>query len=134
MTTIESLRTLTYPGTYMPAVAGPAERRNVLLVETAAGPEGIAVHPFLLCQDWDKRVVIHWEDDHASHTFTVLEIVTDGTDRFEFVREDEPPGNVTLTPLTFERFEREYRSQDPEAGNVPGFENEEQFRRWFLPG
>ncbi len=134
MTTIESLRTLTYPSTYMPAVAGPAERRNVLLVETVAGPEGIAVHPFLLCQDWDKRVVIHWEDDHGSHTFTVLEIVADATDRFEFVREDEPSGRVTLTPLTFERFEREYRPYDPEAGNVPGFESEEQFRRWFLPG
>jgi len=36
--------------------------------------------------------------------------------------------------MTYEQFEREYRSRDPEAGNVPRFENDEQFRRWFLPG
>ncbi len=134
MTTMDSVRALAYPRTCMPAASGTAEHRNVLLVETDRGAEGIALHPFLLCQDWDKRVVIHWEDDHGSHTFTVLEIVADGAHRFEFVREDEPSGRVTLTPLTFERFEREYRPLDPEAGNVPGFESEEQFRRWFLPG
>jgi hypothetical protein len=134
MTTMDSLRGLTYPSTYMPAVAGPAERRNVLLVESAAGTEGVAVHPFLLCQDWDQRVVIHWEDDHASRTFTVLNITADADDLFEFVREDEPAGTVRLTPMSYEQFEREYRSRDPEAGNVPRFENDEQFRRWFLPG
>ncbi len=134
MTTMDSVRALAYPVTCMPVVAGTAEHRNVLLVETDGGAEGIALHPFLLCQDWDKRVVIHWEDDHGSHTYTVLQIVVDNTDRFEFVREDEPAGRVALTVLTFERFEREYRSQDPDAGSVPQFESEEQFRRWFLPG
>lgn len=133
MTTMAHMRELTYPRTYMPAVAGPVERRNVLLVETAAGAEGIAVHPFLLCQDWDKRVVIHWEDDHGSQTCTILDIITDIEDAFEFVRDAEPSA-VRLTPLSFDRFEREYRSRDPEAGSVPRFESEEQFRHWFLPG
>lgn len=134
MTTMQELQELAYPGTRMPLVAGPAENRNVLLVETERGPEGIALHPFLLCQDWDKRVVIHWEDDHGSRTYTVLGIAADAADRFEFEREDEPAGTVRLTPLNFERFEQEYRAHDPEAGNVPRFENEEQFRRWFLQG
>ena len=134
MMTMAQLRELRYPGTYMPRVAGPAEHRNVLLVETESGAEGVAVHPFLLCQDWDQRVVIHWEDDHGSSTFTVIDVVLDSDDRFEFVREEAPGGRVTLTPLSFERFEQEYRSRDPEAGSVPRFESEDQFRRWFLPG
>lgn len=134
MTTIERLKQLPYPGTYKPLVAGPAERRNVLLVEGDAGPEGIAVHPLLLCQDWDKRVVVHWEDDRGAYTYSVSDVLADAEDRFEFVREEAPGGSVRLTPLSFERFEREYRPLHPDAGNVPHFESEAQFRRWFLPG
>jgi hypothetical protein len=134
MTSMQKLQALPYPATYMPRVAGPPAERNVLLVETAAGPEGVAVRPFLLCQDWDQRVVIHWEDDRGSYTFTVLDVTEDSAERFAFNRVDEPAGAVWLTPLTCERFEREWRSRDPDAGSVPRFESEEQFRRWFLPG
>lgn len=134
MATMMDLQALAYPRTYMPAVAGPADRRNVLLVETAAGAEGVAVRPFLLCQDWDRRVVIHWEDDHRSYTYTVTDVLMDTPERFEFRREDAPAGLVTLTPLGFDRFEREFRARDPEAGSVPRFESEDQFRRWFLQG
>jgi hypothetical protein len=131
---MQDLRELAYPRTMMPAVAGIADHRNVLLVESDSGPEGIAVRPFLLCQDWDKRVVIHWEDDRGSYTFTVTDVVADEPGKFEFIRADEPAGRVWLTPLTFERFESEWRNRDPEAGNVPQFDSEDQFRRWFLPG
>jgi len=134
MATMSELQALAYPRTYMPAVAGPADRRNVLLIETAAGAEGVAVRPFLLCQDWDQRVVIHWEDDHGSYTYTVIDVLADTPERFEFLREGAPGERVILTPLGFARFERELRNRDPEAGNVPLFETEEQFRRWFLPG
>ncbi|HEY7293625.1 MAG TPA: hypothetical protein VH916_01235 [Dehalococcoidia bacterium] len=134
MATMQELRGLVYPRTYMPAVAGPAGDRAVLLVETESGPEGVALRPILLCQDWDGRVVIHWEDDRGSCTYTVLDVTEDSAARFAFERADEPAGAVWLTPLSYERFEREWRSRDPEAGNVPRFESEEQFRRWFLPG
>ncbi len=134
MATIEDLRALAYPRTYTPAVAGPAGERAVLFVETERGPEGVAVRPILLCQDWDGRVVIHWEDDRGSRTYTVLDVTEDSPQRFAFARADEPAGAVWLTPLSFERFESEWRSLDPEAGNVPRFESEEQFRRFFLPG
>ncbi|MHB8574571.1 MAG: hypothetical protein ACYDCQ_04495 [Dehalococcoidia bacterium] len=132
MTTMTELQALAYPRTYTPLVAGPPERRNVLLVEAAGGPEGVAVRPLLLCQDWDQRVVIHWEDDHDSSTYTVLDVVDDSAERFTFQR-DEPAGTVSLTPLDFRRFEREYRTAlDPDAGNVPRFESDDQFRRWYL--
>lgn len=134
MTTMERLKQIAYPGTYMPLVAGPAERRNVLLVESDAGPEGIAVRPFLLCQDWDNRVVIHWEDDRGAYTYTVVDVLADAEDGLAFVREEPPSGTVRLTPLSYERFEREFRPLHPDAGNVPQFESEEQFRRWYLPG
>lgn len=134
MVTLARVQALPYPQTYRPAVAGTAEHRHVLLVETEAGPEGVAVHPFLLCQDWDGRVVVHWEDDRGSYTYTVLDIVVDTDERFEFAREDAPQGRVWLTPLTYPRFEREFRSRHPEAANGAPFESEEQFRRWYLPG
>lgn len=134
MATIEDLRALAYPRTYTPAVAGPAGDRHVLLVESPAGPEGVAVRPILLCQDWDGRVVIHWQDDRGSVTYTVLDVAEDSPERFAFTRADAPGGAVWLTPCSFERFEREWRSRDPDAGSVPSFESEEQFRRWFLPG
>jgi len=126
------LRELRYPANYCPAVAGPPEHRNVLLVETEAGAEGLALHPLLLCQDWDRRVVIHWEDHQRAHTFTVVDILTDTPERFEFLSESEPPVYVRLTPLSLERFEREFRDQYAEAGALPSFETEEQFRHWFL--
>ncbi len=131
MTTMESLRQLPYPGTYMPAVSGPPDRRNVLVAEGAAGPEGIALRPFLLCQDWDRRVVIHWEDDRGSYTYTVTDVLEDTPERFTFTREDAPGGTVTLTPLTRERFEALFRQRDG-AQQIPQFDTDEQFRRWFL--
>jgi len=134
MASMQELRTLAYPRTYTPAVAGTPDKRNVLLVESAAGSEGVAVRPMLLCQDWDQRVVIHWSDDRGSYTFTVSDVLEDTSERFSFLRQDEPAGQVSLTPLTFERFERELRSRDPDAGNVPRFLTDDQFRRWFLPG
>ena len=132
MTAMARLRTLAYPASYIPTVAGPLERRHVLLVETEAGPEGIALHPLLLYQDWDGRVVIHWEDHQGAYTFTVVDILVDTPECFEFLSESEPPVYVRLTPLTLERFEREFRDQYAEAGAFPGFETEEQFRHWFL--
>ena len=131
MTTMSDLRALAYPRTYTPLVAGPAERRNVLLVESETRAEGIAVRPLLLCQDWDDRVVVHWEDDHGSSTYTVVDVIEDTAERFAFRRE-EPAGTISLTPLHFQRFEREIRTLDPDAGNVPRFASEDQFRRWYL--
>ncbi|MGI8551823.1 MAG: hypothetical protein ACR2PL_13705 [Dehalococcoidia bacterium] len=132
MTTMQQLQDLPYPDRYMPAAAGPPKRRNVLLVETDAGPEGIALHPLLLCQDWDRRVVIHWEDDRRAYTFTVVDIVHDTPEQFEFLSEGEPPIRVRLTPLSHDRFERELGQQYAEAGAIPSFETDEQFRHWFL--
>ena len=63
MSTFEEMQSLAYPQTYSPVVAGRVEHRNILLVESNRGVEGVALRPFLLCQDWDNRVVIHWEDD-----------------------------------------------------------------------
>jgi hypothetical protein len=133
---MQSLRELTYPATYTPPVAGPANARNVLLVEGGHGPEGIAVRPLLLCQDWDQRVVIHWEDDRGSSTYTVADVLTDTPERFSFVRvvDGSSAERVDLTPLTFERYEREVRPRDPETGNIPRFESQEQFRRYFVAG
>ncbi len=133
MTTMDQLRGLAYPRTYTPLVAGPAEHRRVLLVESEQGPEGVAVRPLLLCQDWDGRVVVHWEDDRGSYTYTVTDVLEDTPERLAF-RRDDPPGSVTLTPLDYQRFEREYRPLHPDAGNLPRFETEDQFRRWYLPG
>lgn len=130
-TTMQALRQLPYPGTYMPAVAGPPDRRRVLLASSAEGPEGIALRPFLLCQDWDQRVVIHWEDDHGSTTYTVSDVIADTPERFEFVREDPPGGTVTLRPLSLEEFETIFRQRD-DAQQIPRFGSEEQYRRWFL--
>ena len=133
---MESLRALTYPATYTPAVAGPAAARNVLLVEGRHGPEGIAVRPLLLCQDWDGRVVIHWEDDRGSYTYTVADVLSDTPERFAFVRalDGGSAERIDLTPLSYERYEREVRPRDPETGNIPRFESQEQFRRYFVAG
>lgn len=132
MTTMERLKQLAYPDAYSPAVSGPPDRRNVLMVETDAGPEGLALHPILLCQDWDHRVVIHWEDTQGAHTFTVLDVLVDRPDRFEFLSEGDPPVYVRLTPMTHQRFEREFRDRFAETGALPRFESDEQFRHWFL--
>ena len=45
---------------------------------------------FLLCQDWDGRVVIHWQDDRGSVTYTVTDVTEDSAERFAFARADEP--------------------------------------------
>jgi hypothetical protein len=135
--TMESLRALAYPATYVPAVAGPAGARNVLLIEAGSGPEGIAVRPLLLCQDWDARVVIHWEDDRGSYTYTVSDVLSDTAERFAFMRLSDENGaaeRVDLTPLSYERYESEVRPRDPETGNIPRFESQEQFRRYFAAG
>lgn len=135
--TMESLRALAYPATYTPAVAGPTHARNVLLIESGRGPEGIAVRPLLLCQDWDSRVVIHWEDDRGSSTYTVGDLLSDTPERFAFIRIDDGDGSserFDLTPLSYERYERDVRPRDPETGNIPRFESQEQFRRYFIAG
>ena len=135
--TMESLRALAYPATYVPAAAGTPGARNVLLVEAGRGPEGIAVRPLLLCQDWDGRVVIHWEDDRGSSTYTVADVLSDTPERFAFVRLGDNDGSaerVDLTPLSYERYESEVRPRDPETGNIPRFESQEQFRRYFAAG
>ena len=134
-TTMERLRALAYPATYTPEVAGPPTARNVLLVESEEGIEGLAVRPLLLCQDWDGRVVVHWEDHHGSYTYTVADVLVDTPERFEFLRAEDdaaPPRRVWLTPLTFERYERDVRPRDPETGSIPRFESQEQFRRYFV--
>jgi hypothetical protein len=132
MTSMARLRELSYPTSYMPAVAGAPEQRNVLLVETDAGPEGIALRPLLVCQDWDRRVLIHWVDHQRSYTFTVLDLLADMPECLEFLSEGEPPVYVRLTPLTLDRFEREIRDRALESEAIPRFATEDQFRRWFL--
>lgn len=132
--TMERLEAMPYPATYMPEVAGAAGRREVLLVETGGGPEGIAVRPFLLCQDWDHRVVVHWEDDRQSYTYTVTNVIADTPERFEFLRGGDGAARMWLTPLTYEQFERDYRARFPETGGIPRFESQEQFRRHFVGG
>src|SRR5829696_9766392 len=75
MVTVEELRqSLPYPQTYTPQVALKA----ALSMERQPGVGiDLVLRPYILCQDWDKRVFIHWKDSRGVRTLEITRILED---------------------------------------------------------
>jgi hypothetical protein len=130
MATVEELRqTLPYPQTYAPRVARDAALS--LVREPGAGLE-LVLHAYLLCQDWDKRVFIHWKDAHSAHTLEITRILEDTPERFCFHANEEEPVTYTLTPLTVDCFDRCFREGYERQGHVPEFPDAAALHAWLL--
>lgn len=130
MTTVDELRqTLPYPHTYTPKVAAHAALS--LTREPGVGV-ALALKPFLLCQDWDKRVVIHWRDTDKGRTMAITRILEDSEERFSFHADEQEPATYVLTPLTLECFASHFRDGYERQGNVPDFRNEAALSAWLL--
>ena len=130
MTTIDELRqTLPYPQTYTPRVAQDAAL--CLDRDPGTGSE-LALLAYLLCQDWDKRVFIHWKDSRQAHTREVTRILEDTAERFCFRASEAEPVTYTLTPLTVECFNRFMREGYERQGHVPEFADQASLHAWLL--
>lgn len=134
MATIEELRqTLPYPQPYTPVVESAPGRPTALQVEQEpGGVPGLALRATVLCQDWDKRVVIHWIDEQGSHTLEMTRIIEDTPERFRFRASEEQATVYTLTPLTLETFNRYFREDYERVGHVPDFADEATLHQWLL--
>ncbi len=130
MATIEELRqTLPYPQTYTPRVA--ANTAVCMERQPGAGID-LVLHPYLLCQDWDKRVFFHWKDSHQAHTLEITRIVEDTPERFIFRASEDEPVTYTLSALTVEMFDRYFREGYERQGNVPDFTSQSALHAWLL--
>jgi hypothetical protein len=130
MATIDEIReTLTYPNTYTPRVA---EGRAVTLTRRPGAGVELALRPYLLCQDWDKRVVIHWTDNHGPHSLEVTRIMEDTPERFSFHANEPELIEYRLEPLTRELFDRELRGGYHRQGHVPDFADDAALSAWLL--
>ena len=130
MATIEELRqSLPYPQTYTPAVAQNA----ALALERVPGVGvDLVLKPYILCQDWDKRVVIHWKNNRGVRTLEITRIVEDTPERFSFHANEETVVTYTLTPLTIECFDESLREQFERQGHVPDFQDRAALHSWLL--
>jgi hypothetical protein len=130
MATVEELRhTLPYPQTYTPKVAVKA----ALSMERDPGVGiDLVLKPFILCQDWDKRVVIHWKDGRGVRTVEITRILEDTPGRFSFHANEEIPVTYTLSPLTIECFNKTLRESYERQGHVPEFTDEAALHAWLL--
>lgn len=130
MATIEQLRQdLPYPQTYTPLVAQQA----ALAMEREPGVGiDLVLKPYILCQDWDKRVFIHWKDNRGVRTLEITRIMEDTPERFSFHANEEVPVTYTLTPLTLACFNSTLRDGYERQGNVPDFQDEAALHAWLL--
>jgi hypothetical protein len=130
MVTIDELRhNLPYPQTYTPEVA----RKAALSMEREPGVGiDLVLKPYILCQDWDKRVFIHWKDSRGVRTLEITRILEDTPQRFSFHANEEIPVTYTLTPLTLECFNGTLRESYERQGNVPDFADEAALHAWLL--
>jgi hypothetical protein len=130
MATIEELRqSLPYPQTYTPQVAAGAA---VTMARQPGAAHELVLHPYLLCQDWDKRVFFHWKDSHQAHTLEITRIVEDTPERFVFRASEDEPVTYTLTSLTIEAFDRYFREEYERRGSVPDFPTQAALHAWLL--
>ena len=130
MATIEELRqTLPDPQTYTPRVAANAA---VMMERQPGAVHELVLHPFLLCQDWDKRVFLHWKDSHQAHTLEITRIVEDSPERFVFRASEDEPVTYAVTPLTLETFDRYFREGYERQGSVPDFATQAALHAWLL--
>lgn len=130
MATIEELRqTLPYPQTYTPKVA---EKVALSLERDPGRGIELVLRPYILCQDWDKRVFIHWKDSRGVRTLEITRIIEDSPGRFQFHANEEVPVTYTLTPLTLACFNDALRESYERQGNVPDFTDEAALHAWLL--
>jgi len=130
MATVEELRaSLPYPQTYTPAVAQNA----ALAMERDPGTGiDLVLKPYILCQDWDKRVFIHWKDSRGVRTVEITRIVEDTPERFSFHANEEITVTYTLTPLTIDCFNTTLRDTFERQGPVPDFQDQAALHAWLL--
>jgi hypothetical protein len=130
MVTVEELRhSLPYPQTYTPTVAQQA----ALTMERDPGVGiDLVLKPYVLCQDWDKRVFIHWKDSRCVHTLEITRILDDTPEQFSFHANEEIPVTYTLRPLTLRRFNDTLRESYEREGNVPDFADDAALHAWLL--
>lgn len=130
MVTVEELRrSLPYPQTYTPEVAHKA----ALSLERLPGVGvDLVLKPYILCQDWDKRVFIHWKDSRGVRTLEITRILEDSAERFQFHANEEIPVTYTLIPLTLACFNGALRESYERQGNVPDFADEAALHAWLL--
>lgn len=130
MATVEELRqTLPYPQTYTPKVA--ADPALSMTREPGVGIE-LVLRPYLLCQDWDKRVFIHWRDAQGTRTLEVTRILEDTEGSFRFHASEAEPVTYALEPLTLDCFNRFLREGYERQGNVPDFADDAALHAWLL--
>ncbi len=130
MATIEEIRrTLPYPQTYTPKVA---EKVALSLERDPGIGIELVLRPYILCQDWDKRVVIHWKESRQVRTLEITRILEDTPACFAFRASEEEPVTYTLTPLTLECFNSLLRESYERQGNVPDFTDEHSLHAWLL--
>jgi hypothetical protein len=134
MATIEELRErLPYPTTYVPLVAGQGEQTSALQLARQPGTDGeVVLRPYILCQDWDKRVFLHWKDERRAHTLELTRILEDTAERFCFHASEEQPVTYTLTPLTLAVFNAGVREEYERHGHVPDFTDDGALHAWLL--
>jgi hypothetical protein len=130
MATVDELRqTLPYPQTYTPAVAHKA----ALALERDPGVGiDLVLKPYILVQDWDKRVFIHWKNSRGVRTLEITRILEDTPARFSFHANEDVPITYTLTPLTLACFNDTLRDAYERQGNVPDFADEAALHAWLL--
>jgi hypothetical protein len=130
MVTVEELRqSLPYPQTYTPEVA----QKAALSMERLPGVGvDLVLKPYILCQDWDKRVFIHWKDSRGVRTLEITRILEDSPERFQFHANEEIPVTYTLIPLTLACFNGALRESYERQGNVPDFADEAALHAWLL--
>ncbi|MGE0542494.1 MAG: hypothetical protein AB7R89_20190 [Dehalococcoidia bacterium] len=130
MVTVEELRqSLPYPQTYTPKVALKA----ALSMERQPGAGiDLVLKPYILCQDWDKRVFIHWKDSRGVRTLEITRILEDSPERFQFHVNEEIPVTYTLSPLTLACFNNTLREAYERQGNVPDFPDDAALHAWLL--
>ena len=130
MATVEELRqNLPYPQTYTPKAA---EKAALSMERNPGAGIDLVLKPYILCQDWDKRVFIHWKDGRGVRTLEITRIVEDTRERFSFHANEETPVTYTLTPLTIARFNDTLREGFERQGHVPDFSDEAALHAWLL--
>jgi len=130
MTTVEEIRqTLPYPQTYVPKVA---EGRALGMEREPGAGIDLVLQAYILCQDWDKRVFIHWKDSRQAHTLEITRITEDTSERFVFRASEAEPVTYILEPLTLDCFTRFMRESYERQGNVPDFADDAALHAWLL--
>ena len=130
MATVEELRkNLPYPQTYTPKVA---EKAALSLERDPGVGIDLVLKPYILCQDWDKRVFIHWKDSRGVRTLEITRILEDTPERFSFHANEDVPVTYTLSPLTIECFDSALRESFERQGHVPDFTDEAALHAWLL--